>query len=110
MSPSRNESDADRGFIIPIGGAEEKFDNPEILQRFVELCGGRSSRIAIIPTASRLEDTGERYLKLFNRLGAEHVRWPPARPGPLPSAVRWPGGAPRRTTRPSALAATTTAD
>ncbi len=74
MSPSPLTSDSKRGYIIPIGGAEEKFDNTAILDRFVELCGGRSSRIAIIPTASQLEDTGERYKKLFSRLGAEHVR------------------------------------
>ena len=43
-----------RGYIIPIGGAEEKIRNRAILRRFVELCGGAKARIAIIPTASRL--------------------------------------------------------
>ncbi len=58
MSPSPDRKSTDRGYIIPIGGAEEKLQNPEILDRFVELCGGKPGRIAIIPTASQLEDTG----------------------------------------------------
>lgn len=74
MSPANNNSGADRGYIIPIGGAEEKLNNPEILDRFVEICGGRKSRIGIIPTASELEDTGRNYEKLFRSLGVKHAR------------------------------------
>lgn len=59
-----------RGYVIPIGGAEEKFRDPAILQRFVQLCGGRAARIAIIPTASRLVSTGPRYRRIFEGLGA----------------------------------------
>ena len=73
MSPSNNNSDKDRGYIVPIGGAEEKFHNPEILDRFVDICGGRDARIAIIPTASELEDTGRNYEKLFRKLGIRHA-------------------------------------
>jgi cyanophycinase len=74
VSPARSEDNADRGVIIPIGGAEEKFDNPEILARFVALCGGPQANIAIIPTASQLDDTGPRYQRLFRDLGADRVR------------------------------------
>jgi cyanophycinase len=74
MSPSNHQSNADRGYIVPIGGAEERFHNPEILDRFVSLCGGKSARIAIIPTASELEDTGRNYEKLFRKLGIRHAR------------------------------------
>lgn len=73
MCPSPVHPDSQRGYIVPIGGAEEKFDNPEILQRFVELCGGQHAEIAIIPTASQRPDTGRRYERLFQRLGADHV-------------------------------------
>ena len=52
MSPSDKTNNTERGYIIPIGGAEEKFHNPEILDRFVEICGGKEARIGIIPTAS----------------------------------------------------------
>ena len=60
-----------RGYVIPIGGAEEKVRDAAILERFVRLCGGQAARIAVIPTASRLEDTGDRYTELFGKLGAK---------------------------------------
>ena len=57
-----------RGYIVPIGGAEDKSGDMRILKRFAELCGGRRARIAIIPTASQLDDTGHKYAKLFREL------------------------------------------
>lgn len=74
MSPSNNVANTTRGYIIPIGGAEEKLHNPEILDRFVEICGGKNARISIIPTASELDDTGRNYEKLFRKLGIKHAR------------------------------------
>ena len=74
MSPSDQVKDTQRGYIIPIGGAEEEFHNPEILDRFVDICGGKSARIGIIPTASELEDTGRNYEKLFRQLGIKHAQ------------------------------------
>lgn len=74
MSPSRPVTDSHRGYIIPIGGAEEKLQNTEILNKFIEVCGGRNSRIAIIPTASELEDTGRNYEKLFRHIGVKHAQ------------------------------------
>ena len=74
MSPSQLQNSQPRGCIIPIGGAEEKLNNPEILDRFVSICGGKKARIAIIPTASELEDTGRNYEKLFRKLGIEHAK------------------------------------
>jgi cyanophycinase len=68
--PSPDVKGQQRGFVIPIGGAEEKINNPEILHRFIELAGGKDAVICIIPTASQLDDTGERYEKLFSELGA----------------------------------------
>ena len=73
MSPSNNNNHSKRGYLVPIGGAEEKFDNPEILDKFVDICGGKTARIAIIPTASELEDTGRNYEKLFRKLGIRHA-------------------------------------
>jgi cyanophycinase len=62
-----------RGWIVPVGGNEKKDDNPVILRRLVDLCGGARARIAIIPTASELDDTGQRYEGLFRALGAEEA-------------------------------------
>ena len=73
MSPSRIPEGKSRGWIIPIGGGEEKENDPRILQRFVDLCGGEDADIVIIPTASRLPDTGARYEAIFQRLGAGRV-------------------------------------
>jgi cyanophycinase len=69
MCPAKVPEGAERGWIIPIGGAEEKTDGPEILSRFVELCGGERADIVVIPTASRMKDTGARYERLFRDLG-----------------------------------------
>ncbi len=69
MCPSKVEDGEQRGWIVPIGGAEEKDDNPRILERFAELGGGADANVVIIPTASRLPDTGERYEKIFSDLG-----------------------------------------
>ncbi len=74
MSPAQLPEGAKRGFIIPIGGAESKIRNPHILHRFVDLCGGSRARIAIIPTASELEDTGSRYRRIFRKLGVDRAR------------------------------------
>ena len=48
--PSKIPDGGQRGWIIPIGGAEEKEDRPEILRRFVALCGGADANIVVIPS------------------------------------------------------------
>ncbi len=63
-----------RGYIIPVGGAEEKIGDVAILRRFATLCGGPNCRVAIIPTASELSDTGQRYEELFRSLGVGEAR------------------------------------
>jgi len=68
--PSPGSRGIERGYVIPIGGAEEKTHSRAILARFVELCGGDRASIVVIPTASELEDTGEIYVQLFKDLGA----------------------------------------
>lgn len=73
MCPSKTPDGEERGWIVPIGGAEEKLSDPKILQRFVDLCGGKDANIVVIPTASRLPETGPGYEKLFTELGAGQV-------------------------------------
>ncbi len=74
MSPAKVEPDKKRGFIVPIGGAEDKEGPSDILRKFLHVSGGEGARIVIIPTASRLEETGRRYEKLFRRLGADEAK------------------------------------
>ena len=71
--PSKVRDGEERGWIVPIGGAEEKQNDARILERFVDLCGGRDAEIVVIPTASQLADTGSRYEAIFNDLGARRV-------------------------------------
>jgi cyanophycinase len=73
MCASKVPDQKERGWIIPIGGAEEKDNSPQILRRFVELAGGDSADIVVIPTASLLRSTGPRYESLFGDMGADRV-------------------------------------
>jgi cyanophycinase len=71
--PSKIPEGATRGWLVPIGGAENKENDRDILEHFVEVSGGESANIVVIPTASRLSETGPRYEKIFNELGADKV-------------------------------------
>ncbi|MBA6252041.1 MAG: cyanophycinase [Colwellia sp.] len=73
MCPAKIADGQQRGFIIPIGGAEERVDDPIILQRFVELCGDENANIVIIPTASQLAETGPNYEVIFRNLNVKNA-------------------------------------
>jgi cyanophycinase len=74
MSPAKIEGDRKRGYIVPIGGAEDKEGSANILRKFIEVSGGSRARVVIIPTASKLEETGRKYEKLFRQLGANEAK------------------------------------
>jgi cyanophycinase len=71
--PSKVPHARKRGWIVPIGGAENKENDPRILERFVRVSGGNKADIVVIPTASRVHETGARYEELFKELGAARV-------------------------------------
>jgi cyanophycinase len=71
--PSKIPPGRARGWIVPIGGAENKENDRRILERFVRVSGGAAADIVVIPTASRMHETGPRYEKLFRDLGAAQV-------------------------------------
>lgn len=71
MSPAPVEPGVRRGHIVAIGGA---IADPEILRRFMTLCGGRRARIIILPTASQSAEIGPHYERIFKELGAEEAR------------------------------------
>ena len=77
MCPARVNANLDRGFIIPIGGGEDRVKERQIHRRFVELSGGRDADIVVIPTASELETTGQDYNRIFRDLGAAVVDFLP---------------------------------
>lgn len=72
-----NEQAMDRsqhGHLVIIGGHEDRENTREILSRFVELCGGARSRIAVITAASRMPDEmWERYSTVFGELGVNDM-------------------------------------
>jgi cyanophycinase len=71
--PSRVPEGQQRGWIIAIGGAENKENDRRILERFVGAAGGAAADIVVIPTASRVHETGPRYEQLFSDIGAARV-------------------------------------
>ena len=71
--PSRVPEGRSRGWIVPIGGAENKENDRHILERFVRVSGGEDADLVVIPTASRVHETGPRYEQIFHSLGAARV-------------------------------------
>jgi cyanophycinase len=71
--PSKIPEGETRGWIVPIGGAENKENDRHILDRFVRVSGGKSANIVVIPTASRMHETGPRYENIFRDIGAARV-------------------------------------
>ncbi|MGV7207419.1 cyanophycinase [Oxalobacteraceae bacterium A2-2] len=58
------------GHLLIIGGHEDREDDKEILARFVELSGGKSSRIVVITAASTVPDkVWDMYQRAFADLG-----------------------------------------
>jgi cyanophycinase len=71
--PSKVPEGRSRGWIVPIGGAENKENDRHILERFVRVSGAAQADIVVIPTASRMHETGARYEEVFRDLGAARV-------------------------------------
>jgi cyanophycinase len=71
--PSKVADGRMRGWLVPIGGAENKENDCRILARFVRVSGEDQADIVVIPTASRVHETGARYEQVFRSLGAARV-------------------------------------
>lgn len=71
--PSRVPDGRKRGWIVAIGGAENKENDRRILERFVRDSGGEQADVVVIPTASRMHETGPRYEELFKDIGVARV-------------------------------------
>ncbi len=77
MCPAKLNVHDERGFIIPIGGGEDRVKEMQIHRRFVELSGGPKADIVVIPTASQMETTGADYNRMFRDLGVGRVEFLP---------------------------------
>jgi cyanophycinase len=60
------QAQAAAGSLIIVGGGPRP---PAIMQRFVELAGGPSARILVMPMATAVENAGERSAAEFTRMG-----------------------------------------
>lgn len=61
------------GHLFIIGGGEERHGDMGVLERFVELCGGPDSSIAVLTSASTIPDEmWEIYDTAFSELGVRH--------------------------------------
>lgn len=68
-SPRSSAPAAPQRTVLLIGGAEDKLGRAVVLRRFLRLAGGRSARVALVPTASaHTAETTQRYLEAFARL------------------------------------------
>ncbi len=62
------------GYLVIIGGAEDKYNERRILRKFVSLAGEREARILIVPVASDFpEFSSDVYTQTFRKMGLQHV-------------------------------------
>lgn len=73
MCPAPITKNNERGFIIPIGGGEDRENEMRIHRKFVELSGAENAKIVIVPTASQLDNIGPAYETIFRGLGVKKV-------------------------------------
>lgn len=67
------QAQSPKGHLIMIGGGDRP---PVIIEKWIELAGGKDARLLVIPTASELKDTGEYYEKQFREdYGCINVSW-----------------------------------
>lgn len=71
QNPSQSHNtDSPRGFLVAVGGNEDKEHNLEILRRIVSLADGNTINIEVITTASEMPDEiGQMYRKAFEKIG-----------------------------------------
>src|SRR5690554_88556 len=66
------------GHLFIVGGREDREDDMEVLKRYVELCGGPDAHIAVLASASTVQDAvWETYDQAFNELGVHNKTWVP---------------------------------
>jgi cyanophycinase len=63
------------GHLLVIGGAEDKYNERRILKKFLELAGGQTAEVLIIPVASDFpEFAADVYTHAFRNLGVSNPR------------------------------------
>jgi cyanophycinase len=63
------------GYLVIIGGAEDKYNERRILHKFIAVAGGPEARILIVPVASDYpEFSADVYAQTFRNLGLQGVK------------------------------------
>jgi cyanophycinase len=63
------------GHLLVIGGAEDKYNERRILKKFLELAGGETAEVLIVPVASDFpEFAADVYTQAFRNLGVANPR------------------------------------
>ena len=74
MPSNYGSPDSVRGPLVAVGGAEDKLGDRLILRRFIDLAGGNTARIVVVPIASSFAgEVADRYRAVFADLGAAQV-------------------------------------
>lgn len=62
------------GYLVPVGGAEDRLGKLHVLARFAALAGGSDSRIVVIHSASSFgAEVADAYTRAFGRLGVSSI-------------------------------------
>ncbi|MEO6956849.1 MAG: cyanophycinase, partial [Antricoccus sp.] len=62
------------GYLMPVGGAEDRLGKLHVLSRFAALAGGAEARIIVIHAASSFgAEVAEAYTRAFSRLGVPPI-------------------------------------
>lgn len=73
-STSASSTPTSTGFLVIIGGAEDKEGDCTVLREFIRRAGGVNAHIAVLTAATRLPgEVGDDYIRVFERLGVESV-------------------------------------
>jgi cyanophycinase len=63
------------GYLLVIGGAEDKYNERRILRKFLDLAGGERGQVLIVPVASDFpEFAADVYVQAFRNLGVANPR------------------------------------
>ena len=66
---------SETGSLLIVGGAEDRTGAKEVLQRFIELAGGKDKPMVVLTAASEVpDDVWALYRTAFADLGADHVQ------------------------------------
>jgi len=75
MMTERIDREIIGGHLLVIGGAEDKYNERRILEKFLELAGGEKAEVLIVPVASDFpEFAADVYTQAFRNLGVSNPR------------------------------------